>query len=471
MKPIFQYEWKLFLRSKGMIIAWLVMFSIGLYAIYYGHSFQQTQKNTVYSIDTAYHNRVQKMVQNFTADTSTKEGKEAYSNAQDPLMNEWYTHFMLWKQPADLQALSVGQSDNQPFYYYLYPYFNNVYNSKEIELRNPQKLMAGNFDLAFVIIYLFPLLFIVYSYAIISADREAGVSTILAAQGVSIRKIANSRLLFRFLLVTCLFLLLSCFGFLFNGIQSVAEMSNWLIIGLSYLLCWLALMYAIVSLRKSSTITSLLLLCCWILFLLLIPSFVNNNAVPKDAERLEISDADREYSQHLWDYWQSKTTALIDTFYTVMPQWKHYGIKDTNDVNSVAYSYLDILYMNRKGWMNDSSILEMQYSQNKYNFFNPAFVAQRAFNLLAGSESSQFILFKKAAADYHLQRTAYMSVLRLDGKPLSVTDYKAYPVFMQADYGITAKDILNWLWPLWLLSIVMCAIGIAIQKRGWLKNS
>ncbi|MEP6712972.1 MAG: ABC transporter permease subunit [Ferruginibacter sp.] len=465
MKNILQYEWKLFLRSKLMVSAWVLMFVIGLYALYYGKSFTQTQATSIYTMDTAYQGRVQKQIQSFSADTTTKEGKAAYNNAVDPFMSEWLTHYMLWKKPTELQTLSIGQSDNQPFYYYIGSYYDNVYTNKQIELRNPQKLLAGNFDLAFVLTYLLPLLIIAFCYSLVSNDKEAGISTILNAQGISLQRLLNGRILFRLLLVISLFMLLSSIGFIMNGIHSFSNISAWLLIGSSYLLFWFALAYAIVSLRKNSVITALILVSSWIFFLLLMPSLISNTSQANDAERIEISDADREYSQYLWDYWQSKTTALIDTFYTVVPQWKKYGIKDTNEVNSVAYSYLDIAYMNTTGWKEDSAILEQQHNLDRYKCFNPAYTVQNAINLLAGTESNQFTLFRKAAADYHLERTAYLSEIRLKGKPLTIAGYKGYPLFNQPAYSFNARKVLQWIWTLWLLTILLYASGLLLHKK------
>jgi ABC-2 type transport system permease protein len=50
--------------------------------------------------------------------------------------------------------------------------FRYYYQLFENELPNPVNLLAGNFDLAFVLIYLFPLLLIVFCYGLFSAERE-----------------------------------------------------------------------------------------------------------------------------------------------------------------------------------------------------------------------------------------------------------------------------------------------------------
>jgi ABC-2 type transport system permease protein len=64
-------------------------------------------------------------------------------------------------RPAATGALAIGQSD-------LYPYYFKIStNSKETfanndEIENPVHLLAGRFDLAFVIVYLLPLVILAF---------------------------------------------------------------------------------------------------------------------------------------------------------------------------------------------------------------------------------------------------------------------------------------------------------------------
>lgn len=464
MKNILYYEWILFLRNRFMLSSWILMLLIGMYALYYGRSFEQRQLQTIISLDTAYQNRIQKQINSFSADTTTKEGKSAFENAHDPFMNEYYTHPIIYKMPSALQALSIGQSDNQPFYNNLWLYGDHIYTENQMELRNPDKLLSGNFDLAFVTVYLLPLLIIAFSYGVASDDRETGISALLLSQGMLIRKLSIIRLLFRFFIVAALVILLHTVGFIANGVTCLPTIFYWLATNLLYITFWFSLVYAVVCLQKDSALTALLLVSTWVLFLLVIPSAINNTSKVKDAERVELSDAQREYSIHIWSLWQAKTAQLQDTLFLVKPEWKSYPIKDTETVNSVAYSYLDMLYMNRKGYALDSMVLQEQYRLDQFNYLNPAYTAQQTLNLLAGTESNSYINYRKAAAAYQKQRSEVVNELRLSDKPFTIADFKAYPVFIQPAYGLTI-----WQWMLQVMPLIM-ATGISILV-GKLKSS
>ncbi|MFT3750200.1 MAG: ABC transporter permease subunit [Agriterribacter sp.] len=464
-KTVFQYEWKIFRRNKAMLAALAVMLLVGLYAVYYAHSFNATQLRTIYTLDTACQNRVQTQVNNFTADTSTKEGKDKYRYAHDPFMNEWFTRPMIWKKPEPLQPFSIGQSDNQPFFFGLWVYNDNIYTSKKIELRNPDKLQAGNFDLAFVIIYLFPLLIITFCYSVYASDKERGIHALVNAHGISFHQIIGGRFLFRLVIVAGLNSLLAILAFAANGIISVVLLGTWLLISLLYIFFLFSLAYLIVMFRKSSSLSALLLVSGWIVLLLVIPPLFNDAQKQQDAERVGLSDADREYGMHLWKLWQSKSPHLFDTLYLVEPQWKQYAVKDSDEVRSIAYSYLDIVHLNQKGWEADSLLLDQQHEQLKYRLLNPAYTAQYALNQLAGTETDQFIQFRKSAAAYHRQRAAYLSNLRMSGEPFTIEKLQGYPVFKQPGVSLTSRQVLQSMYPLVALSLVCLIAAIILQSR------
>jgi ABC-2 type transport system permease protein len=62
---------------------------------------------------------------------------------------------------------------------------------------NPSALVAGSVDLAFVTIYLYPLLIVALTCNIVSADRDAGILAMVAAQPIDTRRWLAARALVR----------------------------------------------------------------------------------------------------------------------------------------------------------------------------------------------------------------------------------------------------------------------------------
>ncbi len=445
-----------------MLFAWLMMFFIGVYSIYYGQVFQHKQLATIHQIDTAYQARIQLQLKNFVLDTTVNENKSRYKNSHDPFMNEWFTRPMVWKKPKPLQALAIGQSDNQSFFYNIWIY-NNVYNNKLIEVRNPSKLQAGNFDLAFVFIYLMPLLLIAYCYNVLSAEKENGLYKLLSVQYNSPRRIIFYKIIFRGWLVGFLILLLSFIG-LFVVRASFEDSLLWTAVSLMYLFFWLAVINIIIAFSWNSSLNALLLISSWVLFLLVIPSLVAKYQDSDDSVRLQLADADREYGSALWSMENNK---IIDTLFLVKPEWRIHSVKDSAEAKNVAYAYLDMLNMNRVGSNMDVYSLEKQEKLEMLNCINPTFSTQLLFNRLAGSEVHDFIRFRKASSDYQLLRSEIIHSFRLSDKPYTSSDYSAYPPF-ENYYKYDNMDKYWWrsgFVPLAGLIILFMIIGRVIWKK------
>ena len=85
----------------------------------------------------------------------------------------YYLKFAVISESSPLAALSIGQKDVTP----------SVQSVKiltlegqkyDTDLVNPTKLLFGNLDLSFIIVYVFPLLIIAFSYNLRSEEEEAG---------------------------------------------------------------------------------------------------------------------------------------------------------------------------------------------------------------------------------------------------------------------------------------------------------
>jgi ABC-2 type transport system permease protein len=73
--------------------------------------------------------------------------------------------------PSPLAALAIGQSDLLPYY------FKVTTDAREtmlaaFEIENPHRLLTGRFDLAFVVVYLYPLLILALTYNLLSSERS-----------------------------------------------------------------------------------------------------------------------------------------------------------------------------------------------------------------------------------------------------------------------------------------------------------
>jgi len=102
--------------------------------------------------------------------------------------------------PGPLTALAVGQSDLLPYYYDVSIRTNESSFLQNGEIENPLNLLVGRFDLAFVVVYLLPLLILALSFNVLSGEREQGTLALTLAQPVSARGVVSAKLAFRAIL-------------------------------------------------------------------------------------------------------------------------------------------------------------------------------------------------------------------------------------------------------------------------------
>lgn len=116
---------------------------------------------------------------------------------QDPTDAFGYMHYFLiayaTKPPTPLGALAIGQSDVQPSLVRVNFAFSTTFDDTAYELGSAAALRLGPFDLAFVLVYLVPLAVIALAGARLSAEQDAGILQLIAAQPVGPRVVAGAK--------------------------------------------------------------------------------------------------------------------------------------------------------------------------------------------------------------------------------------------------------------------------------------
>nr|WP_274382861.1 DUF3526 domain-containing protein [Methylorubrum extorquens] len=97
------------------------------------------------------------------------------------------------KPPTPLALLAAGQSDVQPAVTKISFGFSTVFDDTAYELGSAARLKLGPFDLAFVLVYLVPLAVIALAGTRLSAEQDAGILRMIAAQPVGPRRVAAAK--------------------------------------------------------------------------------------------------------------------------------------------------------------------------------------------------------------------------------------------------------------------------------------
>ena len=475
----------------------LLLTACSCYAVYYGNQSIGRQVQNIAFLEHLNDSTKQVFHNYFTnkqvAD-SMRFGWADMNSLYDGFTTENYLeNNIAVNKPNRLSHLSIGQRDVYPVYRKvtarsLYYDGNGIsLDDKYAETNNPHKLLAGNFDLSFVFLYLFPLLIIALCYNILSQEKEQGTFPILNTQPVALIQIVVYKFLFKFLLVVALVFIYSLLGYLFSPVKQpfpLLSFLSWLAILSSYMLFWFAIAFLIVSLKYNSSVSALSLVGCWMLFLIIIPSLINNYI----AANYKISSRTKfvtDVGKQIGSIWETNDTTTLPVYYKAFPQYAVNPLKplwtEKDSYDSLAKNedidtrynkklllYHFILDQNIKAQLAvyNQQILNKLTAAEKFAWLNPVVTTQEALNDFTASGYRQNQQFRTATAHYHDTVFNTSNHFVFGEKKLTLDDYKSYPAFAMDNTSINTKELISAMGLLLLLSGLFAAIGILKFNRS-----
>lgn len=420
IKTIFIIEWKAFYRAPLLIASYAFLLLAGIYAIHYGNNEINKQQAIIRLVEQRGDHQFDSLIKGFAADTTQPAGKKAWHDVADPRL-AWYTHkYPAVFKPSPLSRLSLGQRDIIPYYQELQSHslYMQVFKS---EITNPEKLLTGNLDLAFVLVFLFPLFIIGLGYDIVSGDKESGVYAVIKTQATSFNHIVLIKLLFRFLLVAVLAITLCI-----TGKASVL----WCGITLLYITFWHAVIYGISSLNRNSAFNAMTLVATWLLFLIVLPALFNAMAIyryPIDQthlsnyiRRIQL-DESKNGLYNLAQNYYAKYPALNDhdTSWAMLYQKAYPMAGEIGDslARPVVYHYYD-------------QIRARNLFVASFNCINPAANTQQVFNALAGTDMITYLQYQKDLESFHHNLVKFYHEPLFLNKTFTRKDYDNKPDFV-----------------------------------------
>jgi ABC-type transport system involved in multi-copper enzyme maturation permease subunit len=147
---------------------------------------------------------------------------------------------------------------------------------------NPSGLVLGSFDLAFVVIYVFPVLVLSLNYNIVSDDRDSGVLALVLAQPVSFGRLLAAKAAVRAaglvpLIAAPAIVVLAASGSAARA-DVVARIVIWMAVVEAYLSMWMALAVLVNTRGYPSSLNASILISTWLVVVVVVPAIVNLTA-------------------------------------------------------------------------------------------------------------------------------------------------------------------------------------------------
>ncbi|MEM8526651.1 MAG: DUF3526 domain-containing protein [Bacteroidota bacterium] len=423
---ILAYEWKILMRSRTVLGLLLITLGAGIYGIYFGKFEIEKQAERIAEVQAYEQKQFEELMTWAKLDTSIAENKKKYEQATSPTGVGWNKHFTYFvaNEAHPAAGLCLGQRDLFPVYYG----FNITDLARQLnvgELANPMRLLTGNFDLSYVLIFLLPLLIISLFYNLYAAEKEGGTLPLLRAQFVSATSVFIVKGGLRFLLVLGIASLLLSLGFLLHDISiSKNAASFFQFSGLTYAYCalWTALIVGIVALKRSAALSAMLGLGLWLILVLVTPALLNLYLSAKTPlpNRAKLIHNLRNLNDQNWE---SPKSFVFDQFYSKHPE---YPQGDTTNFNKWYYASFTLLdeeaqHMNQAF---ETQIAERNDLIRSWIWLAPAAALHEQFTHIAETNRDSHQAFLEEITTYHAELKSLYYARIFEEQPFSEADLK-----------------------------------------------
>ena len=383
----------------------------------------------------------------------------------DYVANERGTYIVL--PAAPLLALAAGQSDVYPDHYRITARLRESQITGD-ELENPLMLFTGNLDVAFLFIYLYPLLILAACADLTATERVTGTLRMMLTQAVPLRTIVTGKILARAAFVVLIPVVVSIGSAVVTDAAGpgAERLLLWSAATLAYGCFWLGVAVLVNALGRTSGAIALSLAGIWLCIVVLVPSIGNLASrliypVPSRVEfatamRAATRDAMVQGSQMLGRFLEDHPSAG-----TGVEGMRQYAMLQTIRDREVAKRSepLRAAYDRQLG-LQRRLMARLQY-------LSPAILMQLALTDIAGTSGDRHRRFHAQATDFQAAWQSFFEPRLLAVEPLRAADFDRLPRFeyVEEPTGDVLRRTLVPVAALALAGAALAALGLAAYSR------
>ena len=428
----FIYEVKLLMRSN-----WLTILIVGISVLFAFATYNGTNNVTKRLDDiSVMQEELNKSDSTVLATLIQIENGEEVSVPRWKLptepMNIGYRHPRLAvMNPGALSFLATGQSDMYTHVKRPRAYGNN-FALDYSEMVNPVQLLLGTFDLAFVIIYIFPLLIIAFTFNVLSKEKERGTLRLLGAQPISIPKWVTQKMMARYIVFTSITILILLVTLALFNSDVFSESSN--IVGLvlliaGYILFWFVLSFIVNIKVNDSSKNAFLLMGSWLLIVMVLPATVNQigSTLYPTPSRLKMINEIR---------WTEKVNKEMQD--VILDDYLRDHHELAQGSNEDKFGFWHNYFASEQVMEEKTAPLLQKYDEQlrqqrnlirMFKYLSPAILMQQSLNNIAGTSEEHYNSYKKQVFEFSNTWKAYFIPMLFKGEKFTTEDYKNLPQF------------------------------------------
>jgi ABC-2 type transport system permease protein len=343
----------------------------------------------------------------------------------------YYRNYPVWRAPGDLAFLAPTRGDAVPAILRIRMLaLEGQINDNEAA--NPELLLAGRFDFAFVMLYLAPLLLIALLHDLWSGEREAGRLAALDSLPFANRRLWSPRALLRLGGVALALLLPLLLGAVIEGTAPLrlAAAAGLVLASLGF---WALATLAIARTAAASATQAAMLAGLWFAITLVVPAAAHLaiNAAVALPDAAAITRENREEVHAGWDRPKAQTMARFVAQYPDFAgqaetgaafHWKWY----------FAFQQLGDAAVAAQSAARDAGIARREAAAQALGWLLPPIKAAQAVQHLAGSDVAADLAFKAQIRAHHRAVRHYHYPFLFADQPMTAADVAAAPAFAPA---------------------------------------
>lgn len=464
-KSLMRMEWRLLAADRTPWMLLLVFGFIAGYGAWNGWQWANFQRATLADVALADSQRIAQvdsvLQRREAGDTTVAVPPAGALGAAGAT-----THAVL--PPSPLATLAVGSSD-------LFPYYARVSlrNKQSFlatdEIENPHNLLAGRFDLAFVIVFIYPLLLLALTYNVVAAERDQGTMPLWMSQPISPRRVLLAKVAVRVGFVLAMALGLSLLMAIVTGVSLTAggapvRLALWSAAILVYGLFWIAVAIAVNALGRTSAANAVLLLGVWLLVVVVIPSTIAAvvTTVYPSPSRVALTTALRQAS----DEASAKGDTAVSQFLADHPEMAQHGTLTSGNAwgRTIALQEQTTAALRPTLAAFDSALVAQRTMADRARMLSPAILMQDALHDVAGRGIDRFRHYDGQLDTHHKAWQDFFFRRVFAEQRLTTAEFRERPQFSYVEESV--DDVVRRVLTMLLLVLVpTVAIGIWGTRR------
>lgn len=440
-----------FLRTRTCMLGLSLLLVLGVIGILIGKQFLNVQQEVASQVAEKQADHIDRNVKYHSDDLG---------------LLLYYLEFALINEPSQLAGLSIGQRDINPSVQSVT--IRTLEAQKyDTDLLNPVKLLYGNLDLSFVLIYVLPLLIIAFTYNLWSEEEETGTWRLVSVMVRSKLKFLLAKLTVRFVLLFSLILILFVLAGIVLDISWNLPFLAFFVTSVLYLIFWFSLSFWIISLRRNSNFNALTLLFIWLTLVVLVPSALNSyiNAKYPVPEALTSMITQRDGYHKKWDTNKRNT---VEKFFESYPQFEKFGYPPEDGFNWLWYyamQHLGDVESNEASTNMRKKIIQREEISKEISRFVPTMHTQLVLNDFAGTGLTNHMDFSQSTDDFHERIRLFFYPRIFSKERAEAINWKQFePEFLSAN---TNPDWIKCLAPLVVGILIFSGLGLGFHMKSY----